>query len=219
MVLINPALAFIGNGIVAPTSSLAQGQNETLSVNVINGTPPYSYLWEFNGQNLVHNTTSFVITANSADIGTAAVNVIVTDSVGEVIVSNVLINIQPPPGPFVPDTGGLVPGTGSGSGPVVAPPTTVTTSIVPTESGNGTSTAQNLSTTVATTTVGGTSNSTGAGGQNSGNTVTPPSSGGLSGLEVDGGILIVIALILTIGYYLYMNNLSVNRVSRRKRKR
>jgi hypothetical protein len=222
IVLINPALAFSGNGIGVPIASLAQGQNETLSTNVINGTPPYSYVWEFNGQRFGQDTATVVINANSSDAGTAMVNVIVKDAVNASIMSNVIVGIAAPPPPFVPNTGGFVPGGGgSGSGPVVVPPTTTvaTTSISPGTAGNNGGAVQNASTTAPTTTVSGTNSSAGAGGQNSGNTTAPPSSNGLSGLEIDGGVLIVIALILTIGYYLYMNNLSANRVKRRKTKR
>ena len=69
LLTVNPALAFGLPEISVPYGTMAQGQSEVLSTNAINGTPPYTYEWELDGQRLVQAGPNITLVANTSDIG------------------------------------------------------------------------------------------------------------------------------------------------------
>ena len=95
-VTINPQLTFGIPQITIPNSTLSISHNETITANVLGGTPPYAFTWKLNGNTLAQSTQSITFYANSSDGGLDNIQVSATDNVLEQSTGTGTINVTAP---------------------------------------------------------------------------------------------------------------------------
>ncbi len=94
----NAPLSLGSPAMIAPRLSLALGQNETVTANVVGGTSPYSYSWKLNGRQVGSNSNSLKLYANSSDLGQDNVSVAVTDAASGKASGSITVTVSAAPG-------------------------------------------------------------------------------------------------------------------------
>jgi len=108
------SLTVEGSSVLPPTiltqpasQTVTAGTNVTFSVTA-SGTPPLSYLWQFNGTNLA-NATNVTLTLTNVQLSQAGKYAVrITNAVGFVLSSNALLAVSPAPSNCVPAPAGMV---------------------------------------------------------------------------------------------------------------
>ena len=108
------SLTVEGSSVSRPTiltqpasQTVTTGTNVTFSVTA-SGTPPLSYLWQFNGANLA-NATNATLTLTNVQLGQGGnYSVLVSNAAGFILSSNALLTVSPAPSNCVPVPAGLL---------------------------------------------------------------------------------------------------------------